>query len=87
MIVKFGAVKIRLSGLLITGISNVMFRAVDKLNGDVLFYSLLVILRMVEGLDFTMVQSSGIFIISCKFSENVARAFTVNQAFNSMDYI
>ncbi|RXG61882.1 MFS-type transporter SLC18B1 [Armadillidium vulgare] len=69
--------------LLITGISSVLFGFVNKLSSVVLFVSLSVILRIIEGLGFAMCRSAGIAIISSEFSEKVEIVFGIFQAFFS----
>ncbi|RXG52661.1 MFS-type transporter SLC18B1 [Armadillidium vulgare] len=74
MINKFGAVR---------RISSVLFGFVNKLNSVVLFVSLSVILRIIEGLGYAMVRNAGIVIISSEFSEKVEMAFGIFQTFFS----
>ncbi|KAB7502031.1 MFS-type transporter [Armadillidium nasatum] len=72
MINKFGAVRVSFSGLL----NHWNFIVV-------LFVSLSVILRIIEGLGYAMGRNAGIAIISSEFCEKVEIAFGIVQAFFS----
>lgn len=80
LISRFGAVTISFIGLLITGLTNILFGFVDNLNGVQLFLGTSIGIRVLEAVGYAMIRNAGIAIVSCEFSENIEMAFGVIQS-------
>lgn len=83
MINKLGGTRVSLIGLLTIGITTIMFGFVDRINGSSLFIQISIVIRIFEGIGYSMVRNAVVAVMSFEFSEHAEMAFAFVQTFFS----